>query len=135
MKTKEYLMQIQLFEKRIHQKELELKVAETSDLKGIDYSKDKVQSSGSDGTPYSMLLAVEISEEIDRYKMLRNQIVNQIQTLGDARYEQVLYVHFVSGTSLMSIALDIPCSKSTIYRWYNEAMQCFHEKYLKDGTK
>lgn len=134
MKAKEYLLQIRIFEKRIHQKELELRVAETSDLKGIDYSKDRVQISHSDSTPYSMILAAEISDEIDRYKMLRYQIVNQIQTLGDSRYEQVLYDRFVTNRSLKQIAMTIPCAESTVYRWYNEALSRFQDKYLNGGT-
>lgn len=133
MRAKEYLSQIGKFDERIREKKIELSIAETSGVRGIDYSGDKVQTSISDEMPKELIKVIEIIDDINaevaKYTELRHLIINQIQGLSDKNSEYVLYERFVSGKKLSDIARRVPCAKSTVYRWYKKGMEDFELKY------
>ena len=143
MTAKEYLQQIQLDDIRINQlKELiESQRAMTTPISGIDYSKDRVQTS-TDGTP-GMLKSVEnlYDAELRLNRMIaifndeRERIMSEIQSLDKPEYIELLYMRYVEYMSLEEICVEMKYSYPHIKRIHGIALQVFYNKFLKDNTK
>lgn len=111
MTAKEYLRQLRQLEIKIEQRRLERDHL-LSDAMGNGsprLSRDKVQTSVSGDTMGDKLAeCADLQKEIDWLinKLIadRHRIIGEIHTLNDARYIQILYLHYVEGKRLEDVA-------------------------------
>ena len=137
MKAKEYLQQLQRLDTMINQK-----IKELGDLRlmsqsvgGIDYSKERVQSSPSGDAPFvkpvlrMIELEQEINAEIDRFSDAKEQIIKQIRGLHNARYSQVLFKVYVQFKSLKVASSEMGMSYQYVRNLHKAALTKFEETY------
>lgn len=139
MTAKEYLQQIKKDDIRINQlvKEVDDLRRRTVFISGIDYSKDRVQTS-SDGMTGAMKAIekfydaeIRLNKMIDRFIEEKEKIVSQIQMLSKSDYIEILYLRYVNYMSFEEIA----CKQAWSYSWtihrHGEALQEFYKKFIK----
>lgn len=146
MKAKEYLQQLQRLDTMINQK-----IKELGDLRlmlqsvgGIDYSKERVQSSPSGDAPFvkSVLrmieLEQEINAEIDRFVDEKHEIINQIQALQNPKHIDILYKHYVEFKRLEIVAVEMNFTYQYIVELHGTALKEFqltHENLLNSNAE
>lgn len=136
MKVKDYLKQIQLLDIKIDQR-----IKQAQNLreiavagKGIDYSKDKVQTSVSgDAIAESIIKYVslenDINRQIDKFVDLKNKIIGQIQGLSDPTYMQLLYKRYIEYKRLELIAVEMGYTYQYTRSLHSQALQEFERTY------
>jgi hypothetical protein len=142
LKPKEYLQQVQKLDVMINQK-----IAEKSELgkfdgiSGIDYSGDKVQSSSNGDAPFTKIveriidIEKEIDDMIDQYVNLKHQIINEIQSLPNVTYIDVLYKKYIEYKRLEVIAVEMNYSYQYVRVMHGYALQEFEKAVLKVSTQ
>lgn len=138
MKAKEYLQQLQRLDTVINQK-----IKEVQDLRvqmqsggGIDYSKERVQSSPSGDAPFVkpickiIDLEAEINAEIDKFVDEKHKIINQIQGLKNSDYISLLFKRYVEFKSLERICVEMNFSYDYIKHLHGYALKEFEDKIL-----
>jgi len=137
MKAKEYLQQLQRLDTVINQKIKEVEDLRTISVSagGIDYSKERVQSSPSGDAPFVRVinrivdLEEEISREIDTFVDEKHKVINQIQGLKDSRYIEVLYKHYVEFKRLEAVAVEMNFTYQYTRELHGYALQDFERTY------
>lgn len=137
MKAKEYLQQLKRLDELINQK-----IKEVTDLReratsvsGIDYSKDKVQTSPSGDTPFVKLigkiadLEAEINAEIDSFVNEKHKIINQIQSLKNADYISLLFKRYVEFKKFEIIAIEMNFTYQYVLELHGCALREFETTY------
>lgn len=146
MKAKEYLQQLQRLDIMINQK-----IKELGDLRlmsqsagGIDYSKERVQSSPSGDAPFvkpvlrMIELEQEINAEIDRFVDEKHEIINQIQALQNPKHIDILYKHYVEFKRLEIVAVEMNFTYQYIVELHGTALKEFqltHENLLNSNDE
>lgn len=146
MKAKEYLQQLQRLDTIINQK-----IKELGDLRlmsqsfgGIDYSKERVQSSPSGDAPFvkpvlrMIELEQEINAEIDRFVDEKHEIINQIQALQNPKHIDILYKHYVEFKRLEIVAVEMNFTYQYIVELHGTALKEFqltHENLLNSNDE
>lgn len=143
MTAKEYLQQIRKSDIKINQL-----IKEVGDLRksivfisGIDYSRDRVQSSPDSSTGAMKTierwydLEHEIERRIDAYVDLKDRIIKQIHGLSKAEYCEILYMRYVQYMKLEEIAVAMNYSYNRIKHLHGTALQIFYNQFLKVDTK
>ena len=146
MKAKEYLQQLQRLDTMITQK-----IKELGDLRlmsqsvgGIDYSKERVQSSPSGDAPFvkpvlrMIELEQEINAEIDRFVDEKHEIINQIQALQNPKHIDILYKHYVEFKRLEIVAVEMNFTYQYIVELHGTALKEFqltHENLLNSNDE
>ena len=138
MKAKEYLQQLQRLDTVINQK-----IKEVHDLRiqaqstgGLDYSKERVQSSPSGDAPFVkpicriIDLEAEINAEIDKFIDEKHKIINQIQSLKNSDYISLLFKRYVEFKSLERICVEMNFSYDYIKHLHGYALKDFEDKIL-----
>lgn len=140
MKAKEYLQQLQKLDIIINQKLQELyELKKLQDIKAIDYTKEKVQSSRQNGANFETILIKiidmenEINDEIDRFIDMKHNIINQIQSLESYIFIELLYKRYVEYKSLEVIAVEMNYTYQYIRKSHKYALEEF-EKSTKINT-
>ena len=144
MTAKEYLRQLKNLEVKIDQRRLERDrlIAEAMGNSSPRLTVDKVQTSISGDTMGEKLAdAADIQREVDWLinKLIadRHRIIGEIHTLTDARYIQILYLHYVEGERLEDVAEIMikpngkPYSYDHIASLHGMALQEFDRIILK----
>ena len=144
MTAKEYLRQLKNLEVKIDQRRLERDrlIAEAMGNSSPRLTVDKVQTSISGDTMGDKLAeAADIQREIEWLinKLIadRHRIIGEIHTLTDARYIQILYLHYVEGKKLEDVAEIMikpngkPYSYDHIASLHGMALQEFGKVILK----
>lgn len=134
--AKQYLEQLQELDTVINQdlERLAEMKADASSTGGIDYSKERVQTSTSgdklcnDVTRY-VTLDEEINAEIDRFVDAKNQIISEIRGLHVNNYIQVLFKVYVQFKSVRQAAKEMKKSYSYVIELHNKALALFEETY------
>lgn len=141
MTAKEYLKQIELLDIKIRQREDQLSsLRETAGgTAAIRYDKLNVQMSVSpDMMERNILKLMALEEQIFadkvRLESMKNQIVEQIQTLDDRRYVDVLYRRYVCYQKFEQIALDMSYDYDYVRVLHGEALVTFDAQILKNHT-
>lgn len=137
MTAKEYLQQLQRLDTLINQK-----IKEVDDLRlksrcfgGIDYSKERVQTSPSGDAPFVKLigrivdLEAEINAEIDAFVGERHRIINQIQALKNSKYIEILYKHYVEFKRLEVVAVEMNFTYQYVVELHGYALKDFQTTY------
>lgn len=144
MTAKEYLRQLKKLEIKIDQRRFERDrlIADAMGNSSPRLTVDKVQTSVSGDTMGDKLTeAADIQREIDWLinKLIadRHRIIGEIHTLTDARYIQILYLHYVEGKRLEDVAEIMrktngkPYSYDHIASLHGMALQEFDRIILK----
>lgn len=137
MKAKEYLQQLQRLDTVINQK-----IKEACDLRlkarsigGIDYSKEKVQTSSSGDAPFVKLigriaeLEAEINAEIDAFVDKKHKIINQIQVLKNRKHIEVLYKRYVEFKRFEVVAVEMGYTYQYTRELHGYALREFEKTY------
>ena len=145
MTAKEYLKQIEALDIKIRQKQDQLDcLKETAGGNAaIRYDKLNVQITvAPDMVERNVLRMVELEEKIwaDKLKMetLKDQIIDQIQSLEDERYIDLLFRRYVKYQKFEQIALDMSYDYVYIRELHGEALGAFEQEYkniLHNPTK
>ena len=145
MTAKEYLKQIEALDIKIRQKQDQLDcLKETAGGNAsIKYDKLNVQITVDPGMmERNVLRMVELEEKIwaDKLKMetLKDQIIDQIQSLEDERYIDLLFRRYVKYQKFEQIALDMSYDYVYIRELHGEALGAFEQEYkniLHNPTK
>ena len=138
MTPKEYLMQIQKLNVLIDQRIAELDELRHFDgVSGIDYSKDRVQTSPQGEAPFVkviekiMILEEQINGNIDKFVDLKNKVIGEIQGLSNPVHIQILYKKYVEFKRLEVIAVEMNYSYDYIKHQHGYALQAFGRMYLQ----
>ena len=139
-----FLRQLKNLEVKIDQRRLERDrlIAEAMGNSSPRLTVDKVQTSISGDTMGEKLAdAADIQREVDWLinKLIadRHRIIGEIHTLADARYIQILYLHYVEGKKLEDVAEIMvktngkPYSYDHIASLHGMALQEFDRIILK----
>lgn len=145
MTAKEYLKQIEALDIKIRQKQDQLDcLKETAGGNAaIRYDKLNVQITvAPDMMERNVLHMVELEEKIwaDKLRMetLKDQIIDQIQSLDDERYIDLLFRRYVKYQKFEQIALDMSYDYVYIRELHGEALGAFEQEYkniLHNPTK
>lgn len=135
MTAKEYLQRIRRADIKIAQraKELEDLRKSISIISGIDYSKDRVQSSPTTGNKQIEKLVDlenEIARMIDEQSEKKHNIIYQLQQLDKPEHVDVLYKRYVECKYFEEIAVDMRYSYSRIRHIHADALRTFEKKFL-----
>ncbi len=142
MTAKKYLQKLKILDAKINQKQMqvnELRMLATS-TKGMRTDEEKAHACVSGDTLSNMVvkyisLENDINKDIEKFINKKNNIINQIQDLDDARYIQVLYKRYIEFKSLELIAVEMGYSYDSIRHIHGHALWVFEAKYLKVDTK
>lgn len=127
---KEYLRQIRLFDICIRQKEAEL-AAMRSELENMSaaVTGERVQTSAKDKMSEKVSHIVDLEAMIiqDKEKFLRmkDRIINEIQSLDNSVYVDILYKRYVEYKQLEEIAVEMNYSYRQVLRLHGFALQEF----------
>lgn len=137
MKAKEYLQRLKRLDTVINQKIKELEELRTmsTSVGGIDYSKERVQTSPSGDALYTKIiyrmidLDEEINREIDNYVDEKHRIINQIQGLENEKYIKLLYLRYVEFKKFEEIAIEMNFTYQYTIELHGYALKDFEETY------
>lgn len=140
LSAKKYLSQLAVIDEAINQDLERLSEMKENTLRtgGIDYSRDRVQTSPvgdrlcSDVTRYTAFNE-EINEEIDRFIDARERIIKEIRELHDVNYIQVLYKVYVQFKTLTMTSREMQRSYNFVLNVHKMALKEF-EGMHKDLT-
>lgn len=138
MTTKRYLKQIKRLDRNIkYRKEqlAELKELSTS-IGSLDYSKDIVDTTPTgDGLANKIIKIADLEAEITRkmilYTVTKNQIIEEIESLEDTNYADILMKKYVEDKSLEEVAVEMGYSYDRVRHMHGLALVEF-EKIRKD---
>ena len=144
MTAKEYLRQLKRLEIQIEQRrqERDRLLSDAMSNSSPRLTVDKVQTSTSGDTMGDKLAeAADIQKDVEWLinKLIaeRHRIIGEIHTLNDARYIQILYLHYVEGKRLEDVAEIMvktngkPYSYDHIASLHGMALQEFDRVILK----
>ena len=136
-KAKEYLQRLKKLNTIIDQK-----VGELSDLRAIskkisntDYSKDRVQTYTCRDAPFTdtilqiIELEHEINREIDAFVDEKHRIINQIQSLQNSKYIEVLYRRYVEFKQFEEIAVAMNYTYDYVRELHGYALRDFEKTH------
>lgn len=137
MKAKEYLQQLQKLDIVINQKLQELyELKKMQDIKAVDYTQEKVHCSKQYGATFEAILIKiidmenEINAEIDSFIDMKHCIINQIQTLDNSKYMQVLYKRYVEYKRLEMVACEMAYTFQYVVLLHGQALKDFEQNFL-----
>ena len=138
MTTRDYLTQIERFERILDNKQLELlRLRDLASSVSSFRTGDKVMRSGSKdklGDSVSRIVDLEkdVSEKITAYADLRQKIIEQIEHMEDMNHYSILFRKYVERQGFEQIAEALGYSQRQIIRIHQEALQVFEKMYGKE---
>ena len=144
MNAKNYLQQVKMLED--HMVRLNNEYFKMRDIEmnpgGVDYSKERVRSSGKSDTVSSVASKfVDLEAEINKcrrtFEDFRNKVVHQMCCLFNTKYTEILYQKYINYKSLKDIADEMEYSYDWVRHAHGWALQEFQETwsdYLKSDT-
>ena len=130
--SKKYLRQIRLFDICIKQKEAEL-AAMRSEIESMSaaVTGERVQTSAKDKMSEKVSHIVDLEAKIiqDKEKFLRmkDRIINEIQSLNNAVYVDILYKRYVEYMRLEEIAVKLNYSYDRMRHLHGLALEAFRK--------
>lgn len=140
MNAKRYLQRIEKYGCCIEQKKQQLKELSEKMLSvSAINAGEKVSGGGMFDFSGNVLRKIELENEINadivRFERLKNDIVDQIQSMDNAVYINLLYKRYVECKRLEVIAVEMNYSYAYIKHTHGYALQNFYDKFLKDNTQ
>lgn len=135
MTAKEYLQQVRLADVKMLQRINQLKEvrASISYMSGIDYSKERVQSTPQAGNKQIEKLVdleAEVNNIIDETVAAKHKVINEIQSLDNADYIQLLYKRYIEFKPFETIASEMYLSYYRTCHLHGDALKEFQQKVL-----
>lgn len=140
MNAKTYLRQIKWCEIKIDQRKIQLHSmgGNYTYIQGLDYSRDRVQTSPQDAMAEKVVRELsrmekrrnEILQLIAGFEDLRNKIINQIQGMDRAEHGQLLFKIYVEHKDLLIVSREMGYAYQSIANMHGQALQAFAAKYL-----
>lgn len=135
MTAKEYLMQIKRMDIHIGQRITQLNQMREGMalIAGIDYSKDRIQTSPTSGNgriEAIIDLESKIMHMVEDELRLKNKIIGEIQTLENPLYVDILFRRYVDCLSFERIACDMGYAYNYICNAHGKALAAFEKKYV-----
>lgn len=138
LKAKEYLKQLYRLDVRINQKikeKGELK-ASLINISSPNLSQERVQGGNlpnNKGFTKKIVKLIELEEEInneiDRFVLQKHNMINQIQEMGNTRYIEILYKHYVEFKRLEVVAVEMNFTYQYIVELHGYALKEFQKTY------
>lgn len=136
LSAKRYLEQLQELDTKINQnlERLAEMKEDTTSAGGIDYSKERVQTSCSgdklcnDVTRY-VSFEEQINAEIDQFVDAKEQIIKEIRGLRVNNYIQVLFKVYVQFKSIKVAASEMNMSYPYVREVHRKALDLFEQTY------
>lgn len=136
LSAKKYLSQLAVIDETINQDLERLSEMKESTMRagGIDYSRDRVQTSPvgdrlcSDVARYTAFND-EINAEIDRFIDAKEQIIKEIRQLRDVNYIQVLFKVYVQFKTIKTTAQEMKRSYNFVLDVHKKALVAFEETH------
>ena len=108
-------------------------------LQGIDYQKDKIQTSAKDQLSEAMAKLLDLEDEtiecIEKYNIQYNEAINRINNLSKKEYIDILIMRYLEEDpkkrKFEHIACQINYSYVRTCHMHGEALQEFERKYLR----
>ena len=140
MTAKQYLNRIRILDIKINNKisELSMLKSKSTSLQAVVINDDKVQTSpvldrlGNDVSEI-LELEEEIRQEIKRYNELKHKIINEIHSLNNRLYIEILYKRYVEFKSLEEIAVEMNYSYDRVRHLHGYALIEFDK--IKSDTQ
>lgn len=136
LSAREYLSQLEVIDTKIQQKLEELSdlITDSTSTGSIDYSKERVQSSGAkdslgDSVVRYMSLNNEINAEIDEFADVKHQVIKEIQSLNVKNYIQVLFKVYVQYKSIKMTSDEMKISYQYARNIHKKALVAFEKRY------
>lgn len=132
---KEYLRQLKTISVKIEQKEDELERLKAM-AEGIsaNIESERVQTTPRERISEDVARIADLKEEINRdigkLLILRNKIINEIQSLDNPVYIDILYKRYVEYKTLEEIAVEMSYSYTRLRHLHGRALQGFNKKYM-----
>lgn len=141
MTAKEYLQDLRKLKRKTDNRIRQCKnIRENLEfLQGIDYSKDKVQTSAKDQLSEAMAtlidLEAEVVELIKKYQQMYDEGVKRINSLSRKEYVDILTMRYLENDykkrKFEYIACEIDYSYDRTCHMHGEALQEFERKFLQ----
>jgi hypothetical protein len=137
--AKQYLSQLRNLDMKIEQKKEELSLlhSELTKSGGIDYAKDRVQSSPRNSHEARICRYIELEEEvkeqISSYAQVRHWIIEEIHEMENERHIDILYKRYVEFKGFGAIARETNFSYEYVRHLHRDALRAF--KKMKVNTK
>lgn len=136
LSAREYLGQLEELDINISQdlERLEEMKTDACNPGGIDYSRDRVQTSisgdklGGQVTRY-VTFNEYINAEIDRFADAKEQIISEIRGLHNRNYIQLLFKVYVQFKSIKQAAAEMKKSYGYTIELHKQALSAFEETY------
>jgi len=135
MTTKEYLNQISRLNRMINNKLVEIQQLRelACSISAINL-EDKVQNTPNFDKIGSKMAKIDELEEnldktIDRYVLVKNKIVSQIDSMEDENTYNILFSRYIQKKSFERIAIEMEYSWRQIIRLHGKALKQFEEKF------
>lgn len=133
MRARQYLSQVKAYKQIIAHKRKQR--AELHDdisfIRGLDYSRDRVQASPGEGmVGVAIKLAdfdLELCNTIEEYSRKIDEIINRIHSLDNSLYVECLYQFYVEGKTLDAISFDLGYSYSSLAHAHGDALRAFEK--------
>mgnify|MGYP002546476161 CR=1 FL=1 len=136
LSARQYLGQLEVIDTKVQQKleELETLMIGACGINGIDYSKDRVQTSSAGDTVGNAVtryvsLNEEINAEIDEFADIKHKVIKEIQSLNNSNYIKVLFKVYVQYKSLKATADDMGISYQHVRNIHKKALEEFETMY------
>ena len=142
MKVKDYLKQVEMLDVKIDQRNKQIDDLRQMAVagKGIDYSKDKIQTSVSGDAISEIVIKYvelenELNKQIDEFVDLKNKIIGEIQSLEDVDYVKLLYKRYIEYKSLKVIAVEMKYTYAYARTLHGRALQEFAKVHTQSYIK
>ena len=138
MTAKEYLQEIQKYDRYIEQKQIEFDnlYIMRGGSGGIDYSKERVQTSP-DGQGFTKVsdrlvdLQREINVTIDRFLQIKHDRIDEIQRLSKVEYADILFKRYVEYKSFEQISYEMNYTYRYVCNLHGHALKEFEDSIIK----
>lgn len=130
--SKKYLRQIRLFDICIRQKEAEL-AAMRSEIENMSaaVTGERVQTSAKDKMSEKVSHIVDLEAQIiqdkEKFLHMKDRIINEIQSLNNAVYVDILYKRYVEYMRLEEIAVKLNYSYDWARHLHGLALESFRK--------
>lgn len=135
MTTKEYLNQISRLNRMINNKLVEIQQLRelACSISAINL-EDKVQNTPNFDKIGSKMAKIDELEEnldktIDKYVLVKNKIVSQIDSMEDENTYNILFSRYIEKKSFELIAIEMEYSWRQIIRLHGKALKQFEAKF------
>lgn len=135
-KAKAYLTQLYNLNDNINQniKKLERLRDSMLNVSGMDYSKDRVQTTPKDRMSAEISEYVDLNNHInnliDEYVRMKTDIIQMIRGMPNRDHRRVLYKRYIAFKTISQVAAELHKSKRWVFLKQVDALKAFETQYI-----